>query len=227
MYFASFCSVHLWRIVKMHYIHFIRYLLICVCYCAIISCTALCPNTADIDPCTCIENGNEITIDCSLAQSQQEIGMAFIEEFPTNELYKFVISDNLILDSLSSNMFGGKSFEQISIRHTNIESIDLPFFLSCIHTVRELEITYNPFLSTFAFDALELFTSLTTLDLGYNDLTMLPQMSSETIEYMYLRHNYISNISNTGFSGFPNLKEVDLEYNFLRELQEGMIYIEY
>ena len=199
-----------------------------LCHCDIVLTQTYCPNANYIDPCTCIENGiNDVTIDCSLAQSEEEIELAFLVDFPINNLTSFLISNNLEITSLSSNLFTAKSFQQITIKYTNIELIDFSFFNACFGTLLKLEVSYNPLLTTFAFDSFDFFSSLTLVDLEHNGLSFLPQMSSDTIEVMILQYNLIDNITASAFSNCTELKEIYLNGNLLEEIPEGnwMMYI--
>ncbi|XP_027884345.1 podocan [Xiphophorus couchianus] len=58
-------------------------------------------------------------------------------------------------------------------------------------------------------------SALTTLDLSGNQLTHIPSDLPESLEYLYLQSNRISNVPASAFEGTPNIKGIFLRFNRL------------
>lgn len=58
-------------------------------------------------------------------------------------------------------------------------------------------------------------SALTTLDLSGNQLSHIPSDLPESLEYIYLQSNRISNVPASAFEGTPNIKGIFLRFNRL------------
>ena len=156
-----------------------------------------CPEAADIAPCICyIDGSNRLNMDCSNITSNEELNSVFLGDIPSTEFYRFKIYDNTFITQLQGSCFGNVTFERIEIVNTNINYVSPHALnksastLSCIH-IHGGTLTH----SAFPFNDLDKYTNIDELDLDYQDLAVIPLMSSNTLTILAFDFSSVSSFS--------------------------------
>ncbi|CAG0889358.1 unnamed protein product [Darwinula stevensoni] len=188
-----------------------------------------CPEPDDILPCTCSLQENGVYVECSEATSSDEIFFAFNNAvWPVTDLAHFQLANNHDVKEIPERMFGDVSFEVIETFDCGIRSIHPSALLPSIDRLKLISMSEGA-LEQFPWDYVRNCTQLTTIDVTFNSITVLPPVQSKSLEVLGLVANYIPTLE-TG-SYMPKLKflsfcvspytRIDLGNNPISELAEG------
>lgn len=184
---------------------------------------ALCPEPQDILPCICTNASlSSMKMDCSNVLDEFELMNVFSAFFPVTEFNELVIANNDDLITLPNGVFKNVSFRIISIHGGALEVIEEAALTSSFTTAQNLMLYQNE-ISTFPFHILSSFTDLKTLTLADNNLQELPDLSSATLEHLYLDNNPLKQVAATTFANTPALSVIYLQETGLREIVPGML----
>lgn len=192
-------------VVRMEHQFFFVLAALCCCFCCGIMATEdkdkhprelPCPPAADIQPCVCTVLDSttfEIEMDCSSVTSNEQLASIFSRDFPYDNFHYLVIENNNYLKTVRAGDLGQKSFREITISYSSLESVEHNAFMASYETLEYLTIKYTN-LRSFPFDEIMGFTLLYTLHLDNNNLMGSPVISSSNLRYLYLNGNPISGV---------------------------------
>lgn len=128
---------------------------------------------------------------------------------------------------LSLNTFNGLSeLHSLDLAQNNIKFIPSGVFCS-LENLNTLNLTHNR-IRTIGQLGLGpgCGASLHHLDLSHNEIKSLPEDSEllklRSLQYLYLQHNNITDISNEAFSGLVSMRVLNISHNRLHTLPEGL-----
>ena len=123
------------------------------------------------------------------------------------------------LKNLSSNDFGNITFGEITIRLTNLSSIDENAFADNTLITWKLSLPYN-LLTEQVFVVTSKFKKLQVLRLSYNSIEKIPATAftadQRELHKIDLAFNNITAIGNEAFAHLPNLEEIILNNNKIK-----------
>lgn len=182
---------------------------------------ALCPEPQDILPCICTNASlSSMKMDCSEILDEYELMNVFSAFFPVTEFNELVIANNDYLITLPNGVFNDVSFRTISIHGGVLEVIEEAALTSSFTTAQYLMFHQNK-ISDFPFHVLSSFTDLKSLSLADNNLQELPDLSSATLEHLYLDNNPLEQVAATTFANTPVLSVIYLQETRLQEIVPG------
>lgn len=185
---------------------------------------ALCPEPQDILPCVCTNVSlSSMKMDCSEIVDEYELMNVFSAFFPVTNFDKLVIANNNYLTTLPNGVFNNVSFRSISIYRGVLEIIEEAALSSSFSTAESLMLYQNK-ISDFPFHVLSSFIRLTILSLADNHLQGLPDLSSATLEHLYLDNNPLGQVATTTFTNTPALSVIYLQETGLQEIASGMLF---
>ncbi|KAK8723109.1 hypothetical protein OTU49_011846 [Cherax quadricarinatus] len=180
-----------------------------------------CPGSTEISPCICTADPHfDMSLDCSLVKSNDELARVFSSVFPFGEFVELTIQQNpsdpeYNLNALEPNIFIGLSFERIIITGTKLTAIEENTFSDSYKFLSYLNLSDNK-ITYFPFQTLLMYTELQTLILDDNQIDVLPSIQSDSLEILSISGN--EEIQLTDFLGTPALREIYLARNKLEEL---------
>ena len=176
-----------------------------------------CPVDAEFLPCICISDPSTfiIDLDCNDAKTETDLAAAFNAEFPFPDVHSLTIDQSSCQDcnliSISQATFGPVSFELVTIRNTDIETVGEETFGNSHGTLIELRMSNNK-LKKFPIEALYSYSALTGLYLDgnqFDESTIIANIESDTLEVLDLSYNpKLSFDSASVVENCPNIKEV-------------------
>ena len=182
---------------------------------------ALCPEPQDISPCVCSNSSIRLmAMDCSKVLDGDELVRVFSAFFPVKTFHKLTVADNPFLTTLPNGVFGEVSFNNINVHGGVLESVGEEALTSSFNTVERL-MFHNNKLSNFPFHTLSSFSKLTSLNLAYNNLKELPDLSSNTLENLYINKNPLGQVTASTFTGTPAISIIYLQETGLQEIIPG------
>ena len=188
---------------------------------------ASCPSSSDISPCICTDNATlGLVMDCSLVKDEPELAHAFTAYFPTSDFHELqIIHDPMNLTqglySLEESTLGEATFQRITITGTEIISIDGYAFHKSRSTLEVLALDGNR-IHDFSFGSLASYTSLTSVLLAYNNLTVIQQIVSPFLEFLDMRGNRELVIEEKAFTYSPSLVKINLSNSKQQNLEQGL-----
>ncbi|KAG0729029.1 Oplophorus-luciferin 2-monooxygenase non-catalytic subunit [Chionoecetes opilio] len=187
-----------------------------------------CPIQTQIAPCKCSEDTEyNLHLDCSLANSDEELLRIFSSTFPFNDFYELkIIHDHNdvtnVIDEITANTFADLTFERIIITGTRLEDINDEAFADSHATLKYLELSNN-YLYTVPFESLALYLKLHTFILDDNAFPFLFDLESGSLEVFSANRNHnMKMTSSSQFTLVPSLRELYLSEIGLTELQTGL-----
>ncbi|CAL4094016.1 unnamed protein product, partial [Meganyctiphanes norvegica] len=104
-----------------------------------------CPDAEDIAPCVCIQDSvsNAVALDCSSVENEEQLKQIFKADFPFKNFHKFYLLFNNNIKVLEAGVFNGISFEQIDIKYTDLEVVELQALDSSYETATEMRLYEN------------------------------------------------------------------------------------
>ncbi|KAK8392980.1 hypothetical protein O3P69_013188 [Scylla paramamosain] len=182
---------------------------------------ALCPEPQDISPCVCSNSSVlSLKMDCSEVLDESELARVFSAFFPIKAFDKLTISHNQFLTTLPDGVFGEVSFTNIYVTGGVLESVGEAALTSSFNTAERLMFNGNR-ISNFPFHILSNFSKLTSMSLAYNNLNELPDLSSDTLENLYINNNPLGNVAASTFMGTPAISVVYLQETELQQIIPG------
>ncbi|XP_068239116.1 oplophorus-luciferin 2-monooxygenase non-catalytic subunit-like [Palaemon carinicauda] len=179
----------------------------------------LCPEPAEIDPCSCYVEDYDINFDCSNVITEDQLRKIFADSFPGTESRKLTIKDNDILTVLHDGVFGKTQFVDVSITGTNIHTIEAGTFRGSYNRVEKMDLRDNKLMS-YPFMELANFTKLVQLDLTSNIISNLTSITSETLEDLFIGANVLKSIPAGAFRNAPQLKRFRAGRNMINYIHE-------
>ncbi|XP_037271644.2 uncharacterized protein LOC119163689 [Rhipicephalus microplus] len=177
---------------------------------------ANCPDPARLSPCTCDHFG----VNCMRARNTTQLTQAFKSGDATTSEHKELWIQKTPITSFPSGVLGEFKFEKVHVEsNVNMTSLSLDALMQFRELLRLLSV-YRNALRTFEFDKLKRFPFLDTLNLGGNQIAMIPAdaFSSASLQRLVLSHNPITFIGQNAFFAIVNLKELLLSHTRLTTL---------
>ncbi|CAL4150163.1 unnamed protein product, partial [Meganyctiphanes norvegica] len=176
-----------------------------------------CPNADDIAPCVCTYYADEhaMDLDCSAAESEEQLKQIFKADFPFKNFRTFNLQHNNKLKVLESYVFNTISFEKITIYSNDFEVIEDHALDSCYETATYVNFN-NDKITSFPFDVLSNFVNLKVFGMSSNSLSSVPADAFHgitTLESVWIQSN-TPNIVVT-FRNLTNLKDIAMGGNSL------------
>ncbi|XP_050688320.1 oplophorus-luciferin 2-monooxygenase non-catalytic subunit-like [Eriocheir sinensis] len=184
-----------------------------------------CPEPSDILPCTCNNGSLGLVMDCSGVKDEPELAQVFAIDLPSTNFYELLISHDPVnpdyqLQSLKATTLGEATFERVAISGTQIVTIAGYALDKSKSTLKVLSLDGNR-INSFPFEALPRYTKLTRLLLANNNLEILPQIISETLESLDVQGNTMV-VESKAFERSPSLLSIDLSRTGQQSLQPGL-----
>ncbi|XP_069956004.1 oplophorus-luciferin 2-monooxygenase non-catalytic subunit-like [Cherax quadricarinatus] len=179
----------------------------------------LCVPAEDIWPCECSDNSGSVVITCIGVASAAMIDRALSPEYPNSNMTR-LSSMYSALGHLHKEILHGKSFEELDLTSSSIDSVEEGAFSVCQERLTSLMLTTNS-LNYFPFKELPLYPKLVTLSVGGNQLTSLDELvglPELPLTVLYLGNNLISSLHPQVFYSVPHLSVLDLHKNNLTSL---------
>ena len=155
-----------------------------------------CPDAADIAPCVCIEIGFNLYLDCTDAESDEELEQVFQQYFPVREFFEFQMhrTESLVNLNFTTN---GVSFENFifSTGPFSIQNIADEFFADSALDVTVIDIESSQIGDDgFPFASLSNYPQLDTLQLTGGQITEVPRIVSFSLSALRLSNNQIASV---------------------------------
>lgn len=183
----------------------------------------LCPSSESIGNCTCAIVADELFLNCSAVQSEEELALVFQQDFPMKNFSQFDLNSNPNISYLGP-ISNGISFERIYLDfNVNLTMITDEFLLDSLNTLKFLQIKFSQlYRATFPFSMLPFFNKLETLNIESSELlTSIPKLESDSLRVMSFYGSAISTLEPGTFDGIPQLVELQLPNNKLTSLESG------
>lgn len=175
-----------------------------------------CPSAESLSPCTCDHFG----INCMSARSTQDLVRAFQSGHATNRDHRELWIQKTSIESFPRTVLGSFKFAEMHIDlNTNLSSFTIDSVAGSAPVLTVLSLYKNQ-LRTLEFSKLSTFTALETLNLGGNQLAVIPDdaFSSHSIRTLVLSENPITWISERAFTNLHGLRELRLDHTRLNTL---------
>ncbi|XP_069157497.1 oplophorus-luciferin 2-monooxygenase non-catalytic subunit-like [Procambarus clarkii] len=182
----------------------------------------ICPEAGVIMPCLCTVISDVIMeMDCSEVDNEEELAGVFNQNFSEFNFFSLIIKNNPHLKVLREGVLGNSAFKHIRIYDGVLEEVQVGALTASASTVTHLDFFKNN-LTVFPFNDIPSFTQLQYLDLQYNNLQQLPEISSLTMETLYLSNNPLGSIPLKAFANTPAISVIHLAETGIREITPGI-----
>lgn len=179
-----------------------------------------CPNDYDIFPCTCKNYKNVMDLNCSLAESEDQLDQIFGSIFPFKVFRSFIMNSNGNIKILKSGLFRELSFTEFMITHSALETVEEDALSGSYDTAVHIHMNANN-LTQFPFEKLPLFGSLVHLNLGHNKLLEFPVLSSASLRYLSLGGNLITAVLPDAFTNLVEIEKIEMNGNQMVSVDKG------
>ncbi|CAG0884973.1 unnamed protein product [Darwinula stevensoni] len=192
-----------------------------------------CP-TGDVLPCKCgsrflqDHHDGEVQLDCSSANTSEEISSASRASWPSSQLWQFRLTDNKLVEELPEGVMGDLSFQSIWVSDTALKRIHPSAILPSGDRLVNLSVenSYNP-LSEFPSTVIKSLRKLEEFycsgcNLGPTLSNGLLRFRSKTLKLVVLWENGISRLGPKDISGIRTDTVVYLTHNKIAMLDEGI-----
>ncbi|KAK8389765.1 hypothetical protein O3P69_009041 [Scylla paramamosain] len=187
-----------------------------------------CPIQSQIAPCTCfMDTVYRLFMDCSLANSEEELERIFSSIFPFKDFYELRIEHNPedadnVIDKITADTFADLTFKRIIITGTRLQNIIDEAFADSHKTLSYLDLSSN-LLHTFPFESLSLYENLATFILDDNQFPDLFDIESLSLQIFSASGNHNMRMNSPKpFQGAPSLRELYLSEIGLTTLRTGL-----
>ncbi|CAL4072153.1 unnamed protein product [Meganyctiphanes norvegica] len=183
-----------------------------------------CPDPEDIKPCHCLHynvSSPVMDLDCSQVNTSAQLRNVFTQNFPTKEMRNFKMHDNPYITVVEDGLFEDVTFQEISFKWGHVFEVQPNAALPSRERLESYEFTDN-WLSSFPFEIIPDYTSLTHVWLSNNNLSLIPQIQSESLTYLNLGSNPLLPLSLDVFSSLPKLEWIDLGSTGLTDIPSGL-----
>lgn len=202
----------------------------------------ICPNGAQIAPCVCIRNFNQIscsnlTTDINLKHIFERLKQSLDKE-NVKPVYDELKLTQTLLEEIGSSgdILAGVTFRHISIsRNSRLRKIHHQAFQSSFNTTIELAIEENVLLATTEEDTVELFKGinrfgkLNTLHLSENGVCLIPKKAFDqaqpVLRELIMTENLIKRIDDNAFTSLNALELINLDGNQITKLSPRSLEI--
>lgn len=170
---------------------------------------AYCPSAQSLSPCSCDHYG----INCMRAQSTDDLSRAFRSGDSTNRDHRELWIQKTPVRSFPRAVLGSFRFAEIHIDlNSNLSSFALASLSGFASELRVLTLYKNQ-LRAFDFTQVSTFTKLETLNLGGNQLDLIPDdaFRSRSLRTLVLSENPIRSISQRAFASLNGLRDLRLD----------------
>ena len=181
-----------------------------------------CPDETDITPCVCtFTDATDLTMDCSVVESDEQLAAIFTKNFPVKNFYMFLIYNNDKIQLLS-DVFNGVSFRYLELFSVpNLAQITNGALADSRDTLENVEI-YNSSLTedTFPFSTLDQYTKLNYLKIYSSNMNFLPAFKSPSLQTLIIGDGHISELPAGKIYGlvFCVLQISDSKYYYLNSI---------
>ncbi|XP_045101385.1 oplophorus-luciferin 2-monooxygenase non-catalytic subunit-like [Portunus trituberculatus] len=181
-----------------------------------------CPGGNDIKPCVCLSGGFMIRdLHCSGVANETQLAQVFSAKFPYRHFRSLVMVDNAGVKELRAGVFGDLTFQELRLVSGSLERIEAGTFAKSHNTLNLMHFYYNN-IHDFPFAELASFTKLREVRLYGNKFSLLPPLTSLSMEIFSIGYNPLHVINDTTFAATPALRELHLYGVNLTELQPGI-----
>ncbi|CAG0879488.1 unnamed protein product [Darwinula stevensoni] len=182
----------------------------------------LCPPYDEILPCGCYPHAIASIDFLCYDGTESEIHLAFNNAtWDVTEL-RFLTMNGLSIEKLPEGAFGDVSFQEMRLQYNEVlASVHATALLPSKNRLVKIFLDYGN-VNAFPFDILPEMTALKELKMGFNSLTEVPVLRSNSLEILDLAFNRIRSLKEGAWS-LPNLTTFRLLGNELMTLPEGIV----
>lgn len=198
-----------------------------------------CPEVEDIAPCTCtkVDVGETLSLDCSNVVDDVQLANVFKAPFPFKNFTRLTMIANpeaprINIVNLDENIFQDITFANIHISHTNLEFIHPTAFDLSAPMIETLIVT-DSFLVLFPFDLVDYAPLLYDLRVFRNNLVHMPEMSSDTLQFLEIGYNPGLQYGDHALRNLPNLEyfvanDIELDHVGVNAFYENtkLVYVD-
>lgn len=182
---------------------------------------AVCPDSNDIKPCTCDDEG----LQCLKLNNSglMRVFKAPAERKAIRRVWIFQTN----LTELPRNAFGDYIIRDLYLDLNQIKRVEQGAFGEATKTLQSLSLTRN-LLTSFPFNDLKSMKKLRQLGLGHNQLAKIDSHAlppSDTLESIDLSHNMIEIIEPNAFAELSEVSLIDLSKNRLKSIESNSLLV--
>uniref|UniRef100_A0A0P4WBP4 LRRNT domain-containing protein n=1 Tax=Scylla olivacea TaxID=85551 RepID=A0A0P4WBP4_SCYOL len=180
-----------------------------------------CPDKNDIKPCVCLSGGFMIRdLHCSDVANETQLAQVFSAKFPYRHFRSLVMVGNAGVRELRAGVFGDLTFQELRLVSGVLERVEAGALAKSHDTLNLMHFYYNN-IYDFPLAELASFTKLREVRLYGNNFSLLPPLTSLSLEIFSIGYNPLKIINGTTFAATPALRELHLYGVNLTELQPG------
>lgn len=179
-------------------------------------------------PCTCVGNtgtqAGKISITCpNTIHNTEELRGILTEnkDYITTHVFRFTLQNSQVDGVISQALWGELDFVQVLLENNKFDWVDNKAFANSNGTLHYLSLKNNS-LKQFTTSSANELPYLTTLDLSYNNLSVVftDAFTYKGLEYLDLSYNQINSIGKRSFAELDCLTELNLSKNQLTKLDD-------
>lgn len=189
-----------------------------------------CPEAPHIVPCLCEYDAytESIDLDCSNVHDDTELAQVFQAEFPFTlfrslRIIKPTTESPVNITFLTSETFNHISFSMINISHTDLKNITADAFKDSYERLQKVVISDSE-LHFFPFDMFSECPFLKDVRVFRNKLTFMPNLNTQTLEYLQISYNSELEMLDDAFEKAPNLKTIIMNDINLNHVPSNMFF---
>lgn len=178
-----------------------------------------CPDPGVVEPCVCIVVSETIMdMNCSDVANEDDLKRVFSQSLPFNNFRRLIIEHNGNIKAIRAGDLGEATFTEFLIAYNkNMSIVYDKALIKSASTATRMDM-YSNSLTSFPFDEIPLYTSLTRLNLAFNDFKELPKIESETLTYLGMYYQELNIIPVHGLQHTPKLNYVDFRHTNLADV---------
>lgn len=189
---------------------------------------SLCPEATSISPCICsVDEDENLNLDCTHVESEEQLAAVFQQEFPVKEFYKFTMDINDKIKEIG-NVLNGVSFQVISLEPGpfTFDLISEYFFLDNKDSLTQLTIHSSQISSdTFPFAILSVMNKLEYMHFhGNNLITWLPQILAPVATVVGFDYGLVRTIESGTFPIPAGSLHVGMQFNIISTIEPGSFF---
>lgn len=183
-----------------------------------------CPDPTLIEPCVCtVGSLNNVSLDCTLVESKDQLAAVFQQDFPVKELYKFSMANNTAVEILG-NILNDVTIQRLELYPGPfaLEHISEYFLIGSKDVLSDIRIRDSALASNnFPFAVLSTFEALESLEVVRSNLTWLPNITGSGLRVVRLIFGQTEEIETATFSIHTKSMAVDINSNQIHTVKTG------
>lgn len=186
-----------------------------------------CPVEADIVPCVCyLDADNNIDLDCTAVESEEQLANVFQQEFPFKALRGFNMSENSDIRVLD-NVLNGISFTSIDLSPGPfaLEAISDYFLLSIKETLSSIDIFASQLTSSqFPYAILDEMTKIDHVHIHGSQITWMPKILLPNVTVLYFDNGLTDYIEEGTFPVYADAMILGIQSNVVETVEPGSFF---